>query len=76
MTPILDTTNKTTFFGDPCGLQGNYQCCTGTIFFSKYCSGILNENFTLFVTTRVWIFDGIVVSDTIWVYILFKKLHS
>ena len=34
VTPIQDTTNKSTFFWDPYGLQGNHQSCPGTILFS------------------------------------------
>ena len=38
-----------------------------------YHLGIYNDIFTLFNINRVWMFDGICVSDTIRVYILYKN---
>ena len=40
------------------------QCWSGIVFF-RYHSGIYNEYFTFFDINRVWVFDGILVFDTI-----------
>ena len=37
----------------------------------KYDSGIFNEDFTFLDTSRVWVFDGIFVFDTIRVYVVY-----
>ena len=44
------------------------QCWSGIVFF-RYHSGIYNEYFTFFDINRVWVFDGILVFDTIGVCI-------
>ena len=51
------------------------QCWTGIVFF-LYHSVICNDDFTFFDTSREWVFDGVCVCDTIWVYIPCKNLHT
>ena len=38
--------------------------------------GIYNEEFTLFDTSRVWVFDGFFLLDTIRVYIPCTNFHT
>ena len=49
------------------------QCWTGAVFFLYHSD---NEDFTFFDTSRVWVFENILVFDTIWVYIPCKNLHT
>ena len=37
---------------------------------------IHNEYFTVFDTSRIWVFEDIYVFDAIWVYISSKNLHT
>ena len=41
-----------------------------------YHLGIYNEDFTFFDVHRLWVFDSIFVSDTIWVYKPSKNNHA
>ena len=44
------------------------------IFFEKYHSGICYQEFVIFDTTMVCVFEDIFVFDIIWIYMPFRNL--
>ena len=56
--------------------QDDKNQCWSCIVIFWYQSGICIEDFSNFDTIRVWVFDSIFVSDTIWTYIPSNDLHA
>ena len=54
----------------------DYQRWSDIDFKKKYHSGICDEDFTVFDTNMVWVFDSICDYDPIWIYIPCKLLHT